>query len=59
MRVAEVYPDEAILCALRRESSCTLLKTFMYGDDPLKRDFAISDSVVRAPRNLVYRPVNG
>ena len=41
MRAAEVFPDEAILSALRRELSWTHLKTLMYVEDPLKRDFNI------------------
>jgi predicted nuclease of restriction endonuclease-like (RecB) superfamily len=41
MRAAEVFPDEGILSALRRELSWTHLKTLMYLDDPLKRDYYI------------------
>ncbi|CAL8481122.1 protein of unknown function (plasmid) [Caballeronia sp. S22] len=41
VRVAEVFPDEGILSALRRELSWTHLKTLMYIDDPLKRDYYI------------------
>ncbi|KGU79523.1 hypothetical protein Y038_3803 [Burkholderia pseudomallei MSHR543] len=41
IRVAEVFPDEPILSALQRELSWTHLKTLMYVDDPLKRDFYI------------------
>lgn len=41
IRVAEVFPDEPILSALWRELSWTQLKTLMYVDDPLKRDFYI------------------
>jgi predicted nuclease of restriction endonuclease-like (RecB) superfamily len=41
MRAAEVFPDEGILSALRRELSWTHLKTLMYIDDPLKRDYYI------------------
>jgi predicted nuclease of restriction endonuclease-like (RecB) superfamily len=41
MRAAEVFPDEEILSALRRELSWTHLKTLMYIDDPLKRDYYI------------------
>lgn len=39
IRVAEVFSDEPKLSALRRELSWTHLKTLMYVDDPLKRDF--------------------
>jgi predicted nuclease of restriction endonuclease-like (RecB) superfamily len=41
VRAAEVFPDEEILSALRRELSWTHLKTLMYIDDPLKRDYYI------------------
>jgi predicted nuclease of restriction endonuclease-like (RecB) superfamily len=41
LRAAEVFPDEAILSAVRRELSWTHLKTLIYVDDPLKRDFYI------------------
>lgn len=37
----EVFPDESILSALRRELSWTHLKMLMSVDDPLKRDFYI------------------
>jgi predicted nuclease of restriction endonuclease-like (RecB) superfamily len=39
IRFAEVFPDEKILSALRRELSWTHLKKIIYLDDPLKRDF--------------------
>ena len=39
LRLAETFPDEAILYALRRELSWTHIRTLMYLDDPLKRDF--------------------
>jgi predicted nuclease of restriction endonuclease-like (RecB) superfamily len=39
LRAAEVFPDEAILSAVRRELSWTQIKTLMYLDAPLKRDF--------------------
>jgi predicted nuclease of restriction endonuclease-like (RecB) superfamily len=41
MRAAEIFPDEAILSAVRRELSWTHLKTLIYIDDPLKRDFYV------------------
>ena len=41
VRAAEVFPDEEILSALRRELSWTHLKTLMYIDDPLRRDYYI------------------
>ena len=39
LRSAETFPDETILSALRRELSWTHVKTLMYLDDPIKRDF--------------------
>ena len=39
MRLAEIYPDEPILSAVRRELSWTQIKTLIYLDAPLKRDF--------------------
>jgi len=39
LRVAEVFPDEEILSALRRELTWTHIKALIYVDDPLKRDF--------------------
>jgi hypothetical protein len=39
IRFAEVFPDEAIVSALRRELSWTHFKEIIYLDDPLKRDF--------------------
>jgi predicted nuclease of restriction endonuclease-like (RecB) superfamily len=41
VRAAEVFPNDTILSALRRELSWTHLKTLIYIDDPLKRDFYI------------------
>ncbi|MFD1560158.1 YhcG family protein [Paraburkholderia silviterrae] len=41
LRAAEIFPDEAIFSAARRELSWTQLKTLMYIDDSLKRDFYI------------------
>lgn len=39
LRAAETFPDEDKLSALRRVLSWTHIKTLMYVDDPLKRDF--------------------
>ncbi len=39
LRVAETFPDEKIFSALRRELSWTHLKTLIYIEDPLKREF--------------------
>jgi predicted nuclease of restriction endonuclease-like (RecB) superfamily len=41
LRFAEVFPDEAIVSALRRQLSWTHLRTVMYIDDGLKRAFYI------------------
>lgn len=41
LRLAAAFPDEAILSALRRELTWTHIKTLMYIDDPIKRDFYI------------------
>lgn len=41
LRLAEIFPDEAILSALRRELSWTHIKALIYIDDALKRDFYI------------------
>jgi predicted nuclease of restriction endonuclease-like (RecB) superfamily len=39
IRVAETFPDEQILYALRMELSWTHLRTLAFIDDPLKREF--------------------
>jgi len=39
LRFAETFPDEQIVSALRRQLTWTHLKTMVYLDDPLKRDF--------------------
>jgi predicted nuclease of restriction endonuclease-like (RecB) superfamily len=39
LRAAETFADEEILSALRRELSWTHIKTLIYIEDPLKRDF--------------------
>jgi len=39
LRLAETFPDEEILYAVRRELSWTHLRTLIYVDDPLKREF--------------------
>ena len=41
LHLAETFPDEPILSAVRRELSWTHLKTLIYIDDTLKRDFYI------------------
>ncbi|WP_323001898.1 PDDEXK nuclease domain-containing protein [Denitromonas sp.] len=41
LRVAEIFPDEANLSALRRELSWTHIKALIYVDDVLKRNFYI------------------
>jgi len=39
MKLAEIYPESEIVYALSRQLSWTHLRTLMYIDDPLKRDF--------------------
>ncbi|HBA85028.1 MAG TPA: DUF1016 domain-containing protein [Verrucomicrobia bacterium] len=39
VRFAEVFPEEKIVSALRRQLGWTHFKTIIYIDDPLKRDF--------------------
>lgn len=39
IRFAEVFPDEQIVSALRRQLAWTHFKSLIYLDDPLKRDF--------------------
>jgi len=39
IRFAEVFPNEQIVSALRRQLSWTHFKSVIYLDDPLKRDF--------------------
>lgn len=39
LRLAETFPDEQILSALRRQLSWTHFRTLIYLEDPLKRDF--------------------
>jgi predicted nuclease of restriction endonuclease-like (RecB) superfamily len=41
LRFAEIMPDEHIVSALRRQLSWTHFKSFIYIDDPIKRDFYI------------------
>ena len=41
LRVAEIFADESIFSAVRRQLSWSHIKTLMYVDDPLKRDFYI------------------
>ncbi|CAG9233158.1 putative nuclease YhcG [Paraburkholderia sabiae] len=48
VRLAEVFVDEAIVSAVRRELSWTHLKTLIYIDDPIKRDFYVE--LARAER---------
>ena len=39
VRFAEAFPEEKIVSALRRQLTWTHIKTLIYLDDPLKRDF--------------------
>ena len=41
VRLAQAFPNEAIVSALRRQLSWSHLKALIYLDDPLKRDFYI------------------
>ena len=41
LRLAEFFPDEQILSTVRRELSWSHLKTIIYINEPLKRDFYI------------------
>jgi predicted nuclease of restriction endonuclease-like (RecB) superfamily len=41
LHFAETFPDKPIVSALRRQLSWTHLKTLIYIEDPLKRDFYI------------------
>jgi predicted nuclease of restriction endonuclease-like (RecB) superfamily len=41
IRFAETIPDEQIVYALRRQLTWTHIRTIIYMDDPLKRDFYI------------------
>ena len=41
LRAAETFPDETMFSALRRDLSWTHIKTLIYLDDALKRDFYI------------------
>ena len=41
LRAAETFPDEGIVSALRTQLSWTHIKTPIYVEDPLKRDFFI------------------
>jgi predicted nuclease of restriction endonuclease-like (RecB) superfamily len=44
LHFATTFPDETIVSALRRQLSWTHIKTILYIDDPLKRDFYIEMS---------------
>ena len=39
LRFAEAFPSEEIVSAVRRQLSWTHIKTLIYIEDPLKRDF--------------------
>jgi hypothetical protein len=41
LHFAETFPDEQIVSTLRRELSWTHIKTLMYIDEPLKREFIL------------------
>ncbi len=42
LRFAEVFPNEPIVSALRRQLSWTHLKALIYIENPLKRDFYLT-----------------
>ena len=44
LHFAQIFPDEQIVSALRRQLNWTHIKTLMYFDDPLKRAFYIEMS---------------
>lgn len=44
LRTAEIFPDEEIVSALRRQLSWTHIKTLIYIDDELKRNFYLEMS---------------
>ena len=48
LRLAETFSDEQILSTVRRELSWSHLKTLIYIDEPLKRDFYLQ--ICRAER---------
>ena len=41
LRIAEIFTDEAILSTVRRQLSWSHIKSIMYLDDPMKREFYI------------------
>lgn len=45
VRFAQIYPDLAIVSALRRQLSWTHFKQLIYLDDPLKREFYLAMAV--------------
>ena len=60
IRFAEVFPDEAIVSALRRQLSWTHLKSIIYLDDPLKRDFyAEMCRIERWSTRTLEKKING
>ena len=48
LRVAEIFADEAIFSAVRRKLSWSHIKTLMYLDDSLKREFYIEMACLEA-----------
>ena len=60
LRFAEVFPDAEIVSALRRELSWTHLKSIIYLDDPLKRDFyAEMCRIERWSTRTLVQKING
>ena len=50
LRFAETIPDQQIVSALRRQLSWTHIKTLIYIDDPLKRDFFLAPTLQRGSK---------
>ena len=53
LRVAEIFTDEAILSAARRELSWTHIKALIYIEDPIKREFYLE--LCRLERSAISR----
>ena len=59
LRFVEVFPDEQIVSALRRELSWTHFKALIYLPDSLKREFYLTIRNSHAPRgNAVVREMD-
>jgi predicted nuclease of restriction endonuclease-like (RecB) superfamily len=59
LRFAESFPDAGIVSALRRQFTWTHLKSFMYIENPLKRDFYIEMCrIERWNTRTLYKKIN-